>query len=281
MSNKILVTGATGKVGSELVKILAAKGEKVKAGVHHPDRVQGPEWEGIEIVPFDFADLSSVEAAFEGVDRLFLLTPGVTGAEQENGLLELAKQAGIRHIAKLSAAGVEFSDDNPLRQAELRIEASGIPYTHVRPTWFDQNFSTVQAQSIRGGVLALPAGDGQVGFIDARDIAAVAAAALTEEGHQNKAYIITGPELLNHAQAADYISKAIGREVKYIPITDEAFRGEVAPFMPPPMVEMLSGLYKSASAGQAAFTTPTVAEVLGRPPIRFEQFALDHASVWQ
>jgi uncharacterized protein YbjT (DUF2867 family) len=212
---------------------------------------------------------------------LFLLTPLPSLEEHELGLLDLAKKAGIKHIVKLSAFGAASEEVSLHRLAEKRIEASGIPYTHLRPTWFNQNFSTAQVGGIRGGVLALPAGDGTAGFIDVRDIAAVAATVLTAPGHKNKAYTLTGSESLNHTQVAGYLSKALDREVKYIPLTDEAFRAAVAPFLPAFYIDILSDLYYRFKQNRESLITPTVAEVLGRPPIRFEQFALDYANVWK
>jgi len=285
VSGKILVTGATGKVGSEVVKQLAAKGEAVRAGLHNPDKAADLGWgDKVEIVPFNFVQTATIEAALEGVDRVFLMSPPsqTDSLAMEKTVIDAAKKAGVGHIVKLSAAGVENSEEAPLRQAEKYLEASGIAYTHLRPSWFNQNFSTGQAASIKQGAFYIPAADGKTGFIDTRDIAAVGVAAFTQEGHANKAYTLTGSEALDHYQVADIISKATGREVKYMALSDEQFRATTtAEGWPPAVIEMMSQLYGMIRQGWTATVTPTVSQVLDRAPISFEQFAQDYASVWE
>jgi len=280
MSDKILVTGATGKVGGEILTQLIAKGVDVRAGFHHPEKA---DVAGAEVVHFDYSDPATIEAALEGVTKLFLMAPPAgNAAELENRVTDLAKKAGVKHIVKLSAAGVEGVDNNPLRIAEKHVEASGVPFTLLRPTWFSQNFSTGQLEAIRDGAIRIPAGDGKTAFVDTRDIAAVAVAAFTEDGHANKAYIITGGKALDHSEVAAIISKAIGKEVRYEAITDEEFRAiTTAQHWPSDIAEMMSTLYSMIRQGWTTIVTNDVAEVLGRPPISFEQFAADHAEVWK
>ncbi len=284
MSNKILVTGATGKVSSEVVKALLAKGEAVRAGAHHPAKAQELADLGAEVVHFDFSDPATVTAALEGVDRVFLMSPPFRpdALQLEKAVIDAAKQAGVKHIADLSAAGVENNPATPLRQTELYLEASGIPYTHIRPTWFSQNFSTGQAESIKQGAFYIPAAEGKAAFIDVRDIAAVAATALSEPGHENKAYVLTSSQALDHHEVAAHLSQAIGKDVKYVPITDEQFRATAnAEHWPTDAIETMSALYSMVRQGWAAVVTDQVASVLGRPPITFAQFAQDHAEVWK
>jgi uncharacterized protein YbjT (DUF2867 family) len=284
MGNKILVTGPTGKVGSQLVKQLVAKGEAVKAAAHHPASAQAMGWQGVEIVPFDYGNAEEVEAALAEVDRLFLVLPlGQPNAlENELAVIDAAKAHGVKHIIQLSAAGVEGNDASPLRIAEKYIEASGIAYTHVRPSWFNQNFSTTEVASIKEGAIYLPADDGKISFIDTRDIAAVAVAAFTEPGHTNKAYVVTGSEALDHHQVTDLLSQAIGKTIKYVPISDEQFRTTLSSYgAPAEVIELLSGLYGMVRQGWTSGVTNTVAEVVGRPAISFAQFARDYAEVWK
>ncbi len=278
MGDKILVTGATGKVGSEILKQLIAKGADVRAGFHHPEKANVT---GAEVVAFDYSNPATVEAALVGVNKLFLMSPG-NNAEQENRVTDLAKKAGVKHIVKLSAAGVEANDNSPLRIAEKHIEASGVAYTFLRPSWFSQNFSTGQLENIRAGEIRIPAGEGKTGFVDTRDIAAVAVAAFTEEGHANKAYIITGEKALDHFEVAAILSEAIGKEVRYEPITDEEFRAiTTAQHWPQEIAETMSMLYGLVRNGWTSIVTNTVTEVLGRQPISFEQYAADHAEIWK
>lgn len=282
--SKVLVTGATGKVGSEVVKQLAAKGVAVRAAAHHPEKAQELAGDNVEIVKFDYSDPTSVAAALEGVDKIFLMSPPFVAdpIALEKALIDAAKQAGVKHAVKLSAAGVEYNDNAPLRIVEKYLEASGLPYTIVRPSWFFQNFITGQLENIRRGTIAIPAGEGKTGFIDTRDIAAVVVTAFTEEGHTNQAYTLTGSEALDHYQVTTILSKVLDKPVKYEPVTDEQFRATTtAEQWPTEAIETLSMLYGIVRAGQASGITPTVQTVLGRPPIRFEQFAYDYANLWQ
>jgi uncharacterized protein YbjT (DUF2867 family) len=283
MSSKILVTGATGKVGSEIVRQLVAKGVPVRAGVHHPEKVNQRGWEGAEVVAFDYSDPAKITAALEGIDKVFLMSPPSGDVYVlEKAFIDQAKEAGVNHIVKLSASLAGLDENSSLRKAEKLVEDSGVAYTHLRPSWFAQNFITGLVQDIRAGELAIPTGDGKVGYIDTRDIAAVAVAAFTEEGHTGKAYILTGPEAIDHAQAVEFISKATEKTVKYNPISEEQFRAKCAAQQwPEPVTDFMITLYGLIRNGYAAGVTNTVAEVLGRPPVSFGQFAKDYAAVWQ
>jgi uncharacterized protein YbjT (DUF2867 family) len=185
----------------------------------------------------------------------------------------------VKKVVKLAAMGIEHTD-NPLRQVEEHVRASGLAWTFLHPTWFMQNFSTSMAGSVKSGTLAEPAADKKTAFIDARDIAAVAARALLETGLEGKTLTLTGPELLSRAEVAALLSKELGRPVAYLPVTDEQFRAAVKGFLTPSYLELMSHLYSVVRAGHTEVKTATVQEVLGRPPISFARFAKDHRSAW-
>ncbi|HLL54782.1 MAG TPA: SDR family oxidoreductase [Myxococcaceae bacterium] len=275
----VLVTTPTGKVGSEVVRLLREKGIKHRIGARTVEKAQ-KEFPDSEIVRFDYQDESTLKAALQGVDAVYLASPGAAPAEPEKRLVDLAKAGGVKRIVKLSAMGVDQNDAAPLRQVEKYIEASGLEWTHVRPSFFMQNYSVAQAQSIRDGSFAEPADNARTPFIDARDIAEVAVKALTEDGHNGKAYALTGPELLSRAQVAEKISQGIGKPVKYVPITDQQFREAMKAYMPPPVLELMSALYAGVRAGWTEVKTDTVQQVLGRPPRSFEEFVKDSRSAW-
>ena len=276
----ILVTTPNGKVGCEVVKQLLGQGETVRLAAHTPQKAQDA-FSNAEVVPFEFGDEASVRAALRGVGTLYLASPGAMPAEPVQQVVDLAKGAGVERIVRLSAMGVEHSD-NPLRSVEKHLEASGLAWTLLRPNWFMQNYSTTNAQSIRdGGVIAEPVGDAKTAFIDTRDIAAVAVKALTEEGHQGQAYALTGPEALDRQEVAQAISEATGKQVRYEPLSEEAFRERMSGVgMPEPYLELMAGLYQSVRAGHTAQTTDTVEQLLGSPPISFKRFAQDYKEVW-
>jgi uncharacterized protein YbjT (DUF2867 family) len=234
---------------------------------------------GLEVVPLDHTRAETHAAAVAGVDAVYLASPGDFPSAPEKALVDAARKAGVKRIVKLAALGVEQSD-NPLRQVEEHIRASGIPFTFLHPTWFMQNFSTSMAGSIKAGTLAEPAADKKTAFIDARDIAAVAVEALTRPGHEGKTHALTGGELLSRADVAALFSRELGRLVTYVPVTDEQFRAAVKGFLTPSYLELMSALYAMVRAGYTEVKTSTVQEVLGRPPITFVQFVKDHRAAW-
>jgi uncharacterized protein YbjT (DUF2867 family) len=275
---KILVTTPTGKVGQELVRILKERGVGLRLGAHTVDKARAA-FPGLEVVPLDHTAPATHAAAVAGVDAVYLASPGDFPSAPEKALVDAARKAGVKKIVKLAALGVEHSD-NPLRQVEEHIRASGIPFTFLHPTWFMQNFTTSMADGLRSGTLAEPAADKKVAFIDTRDIAAVAAEVLTGPGHDGKTYTLTGPELLSRAEVAEAVGREIGRKVSYLPVTDEQFRAAVKGHLTPSYTELLSILYAAHRAGHNEVKSSAVQDVLGRPPRTFTSFVKEHRGVW-
>jgi uncharacterized protein YbjT (DUF2867 family) len=270
---KILVTTSNGKVGRELAALLAKHAVPHRVGVHRASSAAA------ETVPFDYARPDTFGPALAGVSAVYLASPGDSPADPEMRFVDAAKAAGVERIVKLSAMGVENADV-PLRQVEQHIEASGLAWTHLRPTWFMQNFSTSHAASIKGGTLAEPAGTASTAFIDAGDIAAVALKALTTTVHSGRALTLTGPALLSRTDVAATFTKELGHPVQYVALTDEQFRGAVAGQLPQSYIDLLSALYAGVRAGWTAHQTDDVRQVLGRDPVPLAQFIRDHRSVW-
>ncbi len=275
----ILISTANGKVGNEIVKSLIQQGQSVRIGAHNLAKAQAA-FPGADVVHFDYNDEASVKAALQGVSTLYLASPGDFPAEPEKRVIDLAKATGVKRVVKLSAMGVENNPDAPLRQVELHLEKSGLEWTFLRPNWFMQNYSTGMAAGIRQGGLYEPAADARTGFIDSRDIAAVAVKALTEDGHAGQAYPLTGPESLDRTAVAQKISEATGKPVQYVPVTDDQFRASMQSVLSPTYLELMSSLYSGVRAGWSDATTDTVERVLGREPISFSQFAADHKNDW-
>jgi uncharacterized protein YbjT (DUF2867 family) len=275
---KVLVTTPSGKVGQELVSLLQQAGATLRLGAHTVEKAR-QAFPRLEVVPLDLADPSTHAAAVQGVDALYLASPGDFPSAPEKALVDAARKAGARKVVKLAAMGIEHSD-NPLRQVEEHLRASGLAFTFLHPTWFMQNFTTSMAAGIKAGTLAEPAADKKTAFIDARDIAAVAAKALLEPGHEGKTHTLTGDELLSRADVVKAIGQELGRTISYLPVTDEQFRAAVKGFLTPSYTELLSHLYAVVRAGQTEVKTGTVQAVLGRPPIPFARFVKEHRATW-
>jgi uncharacterized protein YbjT (DUF2867 family) len=215
----ILVTGAGGTVGSELVKTLRAAGAKFRAAYHTARKAENAKRQEIDTVRIDYADPKTVAAALEGIDHLFLLGAGAVGqTEAEIGVVREAKRQGVAHIVKLSvwgADGEEFSFAKIHRPVEREIEASGIGWTFLRPNGFMQNLPNFFSETIRAqGAFHFPSGGARISHVDVRDVAAVAAAALTRTGHQGKAYALSGPEPLTYAEIATKLSAVLEKPVR-------------------------------------------------------------------
>ena len=281
----ILVTGATGKVGSEVAKQLAARGQAVRVLARSPEKARALFSAGVEIARGDLTDAASLDAALAGADRLFLLAPTDRAqVEMEVNATLAAKRAGVKHVVKLSVLGADEASPVILarwhREAEKVLAASGIPFTLLQPTFFMQNFlgsaGTIQAQ----GAIYAPV-HGRTSFVDARDIASVAVAALTEEGHAGKTYGVTGPEAITYGQAAERISAAIGKPVAYVEVPAEAARiGMIESGIPDWYADDLIALFGVINAGWTEEVVDTVRTVARKEPITFDEFARDHARVF-
>ncbi len=283
MSNQILVIGATGNVGHTLVELLAGKGESVKAATRHPEKYSGPR--GAQAVHFDYDQPGTYTAALASVDRMFVIAKTGDAAPETVLIpfLDRARRSGVRHTVLLTARGVEQSEDIGLRKVERHLMASAVDYTILRPTWFMQNFSHgfILPMIQQSGDIFLPAGDGATSFIDTRDIAAVAAETLTSEGHKGKEYGLTGGEALTYAEAAVLISEAAGREIRYVPISDDDMRNSLtATGWSADQANFMASLFFPVRQGWAASVDPAVSSILGRAPITFEEFVQDNKAAW-
>lgn len=278
MSETVLVTGATGNVGAEVVKGLLARGEHVRGTVlaREVERLAA----GAEPVVFDFEDASTFEAALAGVDRVFLMRPPHMGdASAFDPFLEAMRAAGVRHVVFLSLLGVERNPVVPHYAIERRLKASGLGWTMLRPSFFMQNLSTTHLADIReGGQIIVPAGRGRTSLIDVRDIAAAAVVVLTSEGHLGRAYALTGAEALTYAECAAILSKACGRPIEYTSPSGQAFARHMASRgFPKDFVTVMRGIYLVAKVRMAGTITHELPRLIGRAPITFRQFADDYA----
>ena len=288
MTKTILVTGATGTIGSFLVEKLAAAGTQARALVRSREKAESIEKLGHEAVIGDFDKPETLKPALEGIEKVFLLSaPDPRQAELQSNLVRAAKEAGVHHIVKLSVIGIgrgleSISLGRVHLETEQEIERSGIGYTHLRPNGFMQN-TFAHAGTIKSqGVFYGPFGEAKESYVDARDVASVALAALTGDGHEGKAYEITGPEALSYYDIARELSSALGREVKYVEVSVETARSAMLSMgMQAWLANALVELFHFYAEEGATHVTNTVREVTGHEPITFAQFAGDYAKVFK
>ncbi|MET7751266.1 SDR family oxidoreductase [Micromonospora sp. NPDC005367] len=272
----ILVTGSTGMVSSEVLRELAGKAP-VRALVR--DTSRAPRIDGVEHVEGDLDRPSTLGPAFDGVTTLWLLTPmGPLAPAQSANAVWAARQADVRHVVRLSAIGA--AHDAPTRNGRLHalsdaeLQNSGMEWTILRPSNFMQNLLfTVNGEELYGVF-----GEGRVGGIDVRDIAAVAAEILTApERHAGKIYTLTGPESITLHQAAEEVSRTVGRPVRYVPQTpDETRDGLLQAGIDEWMAEALAEYRTAYGSGFGDFTNDHVASILGRSPRSIAEFVRDH-----
>ena len=272
----ILVTGASGTVGSEVVKALGGQSARVRAGYRtRPQNVPA----GVESVKLDYERPETIRPALQGVDTLFLLSNTV---DPERKVVDEAKRAGVKRIVKLSVIGAAeegFTFARWHRAVEKYIEASGLGWTFLRPNGFMQNVVTYMGETIRSqSAIYSPAGNAAASHIDARDVGAVGARVLTDKGHEGKAYELTGPAALTYGQIAEILSRVLGRTIGYVPISPEQYRqAAVAAGTPEGYANALVDLNRYYLEGKASVVTPSVRQLTGRDAIPFEQFARDYA----
>ena len=275
MSGRILVLAANGNVGRPLVRALLANGEQVRAASR-----SGAPVEGAPGVAFDLDDPSGFAAAFDGVDRVFVLAP--TGSVDVLArLLPVIEAAAARKVkvVLMTALGVDADEAIPYRQAELALERSGTAFVIVRPNWFADNFHTFWKAGIDHGQIALPAAQGKTSFIDARDIAASAAAALTTDRFDGRAFNLTGPQALDYGAAAALLAQVTGKPIAYTPVSDDAFVAILTGAgVDEAYARFLASLFHPVREGWTARVTGDVETLTGVAPRSLETYARDNAA---
>lgn len=285
----VLVTGATGAIGYEVCRNLIQAGDRVRATYHSESGKQKLDrLDPAEVVQLDIEDTASLDAAFTGITKAFLLVPDRPDLEELGySLVNAAQRANVKYIVRSSGMGA--SENTPLTIAQwhgkvdARLKQTGIEHTLLLPNYFMQNYLTFYRQQIavQNGIY-LPFGDGKVSCIDVRDIAAVASACLREPSkHKGKTYTLTGSEALNMTDQAKIFSQHLDRQITYRDVSPEQEEEAMLDMgMPNPLVKALSQLHSYCKDNKFDAVYPDVEEVIGRKPIVFSQFVEDYKTNW-
>lgn len=275
----ILVTGATGTVGSEVVRLLAARGEATRAMTRDPGRAATPP--GVEVVRGDYDDAPSLKRAVEGATALFLLSaPDPAIARHDRAMIDAARAAGVGRVVKLSAIGIDAPDawlgawHLPGEQA---AQASGMEWTVLRPSSFASNARQWAGLISAGQPVPNMTGPGGLGVIDPADVAAVAVEALTSSGHDGRTYTLTGPEALSVPEQVACLAEVLGRTIETVDVPADAARQQfLSVGWTDAAVEGALASFERVRQGREATVTDDVQRVLGRRPRSFEAWVRDH-----
>jgi uncharacterized protein YbjT (DUF2867 family) len=283
----ILVTGATGNVGGEVLRQLAARGERVRAMTRRPETSGFPK--GVEVVRGDFDDPDSVGPAFAGIERLFFMSAQAAGSKpaptHEHVAASSARTAGVRHIVKLSVLGGGGTDlDDPITRwhhaAEAAIRTSGVDWTFLRPGRFMSNALQWAPMIKSGGKVRIAFASRPAAAIDPGDIAAAAVCALTKPGHAGKAYELSGPEVLTPAHELEILGKVLGRKLELIALSDDAAR-EGMLRMGMSEATVAATLRRVAASTHGTEILPAVRQLTGRAPHTFAEWAEAHIGAFR
>jgi uncharacterized protein YbjT (DUF2867 family) len=283
----ILIVGATGLVGSATVRHLTACGVPVRALVRSAEKAATLANPGVEAMVGDLEQPVSLDAALDGVTRALLISPlHPRQVAWQGNFVEAARRTGVVHIVKLSGLGT--APDSPLRsgrwhaQTERHIADAGLPFTYLHPPFFMQNLLRSAAAIAAQGVLVASMQAGKIAMVDARDVAAVAVAALTSDDHVGKTYTITGPEALSFQEVAQKLAAATGRAVTYQDVPLAAVQQEmVATGLPEWLVDVRMEFATALRDGYAAVVTDTVQAVTGQPARTFDAFAREYVALFR
>lgn len=283
---RILITGASGNVGSFVAQYALANGQEITVAGTHTEKLAKMFTDKAEIAYFDFTDPSTYNTALKNVDRVFIMRPPHLGKPEDLKpfIDALKEKGGIRLISFLSLIGVENNPVPPHHKIEKYIEQANLPYCHIRPSFFMQNMSGVHAFEIKNfNRIVVPVSNALTSFIDAKDIGEITAKVLSEpELHQNKGYSITGPEAIDYWQVAKILSKELGREIIYTNPKPSfaknywiAIRG-----MEKAYCNVMGMLYMMTRFGTAKKVTSDFELVMGKKPRTFQQFANKNIGAW-
>jgi uncharacterized protein YbjT (DUF2867 family) len=284
----ILVTGATGLNGKELLHRLSASGVAVRALVRDPARAAAiAALPNVEIVQGDMARPETLAAGLRGVERAMLISSSdPMMLDVQTNFIDAARKAGVKHVVKLS--GIMPEIDSAFRFArmhgeiEKRLEASGMAFTHLRAGEFMPAYFRQAPNIAAKGAMFLPMEDARIASIDVGDIAEIAAKVLTGSGHEGKTYPLTGPEALTMTEVAAKLSAATGKTIRYVNVPPEdARKAQLAAGMPPYLADALFELFAERRNGKEAKVWPDAATLLGRRPTSFDEFARNNAAVFR
>lgn len=284
MTANILVSGALGNVGAEVINELLARGEPVRAGDRAPEEIRRRFGRRVEAAALDFTRPETFAPTFAGIQRVFLMRPPQISNIQKDMVpaLEAAQAAGVKHFVFLSLIGIEQNTRVPHYQVEQWLRKSGLDYTFLRCSFFMQNLNTVHRAEIREqNELFVPVGQARTSFIDVRDIGAAAATALTQPGHENKAYDLTGPEALDYHQVAELFSQVLGRPIVYKNPSPAAFFLRQLRSSKLMFALVTTWLYANTKNGLADRVTGEVKRLTGRDPITMSQYIQDYRAAWE
>jgi uncharacterized protein YbjT (DUF2867 family) len=281
----ILVTGALGNVGAEVVKQLQSRGRAVRAADLDVRHLKSQFGDSVQAVPFDFSKPEMYEGAFRDVKTMFLMRPPRISNVRRYMFpaIDAAKRAGVRHVVFLSLIGIEKATFVPHYKVEQYLKKIGMQTTFLRCSFFMQNLNTTHRQEIREwNEILIPVGRAKTSFIDVRDIGEAAVVTLIDESHAGRNYNLTGSEALNYWDVAAIMSEVLGRQITYrnpnpLHFLFEAMRRGV----PPRYALVMLGLYTSTRFGMAELVTDDVERLIGRKPIPFRQYVQDYREVWR
>ncbi|MCM1974691.1 MULTISPECIES: SDR family oxidoreductase [Streptomyces] len=279
----VLVTGATGNVGRTVVTALRDRGASVRAFVRDAERARRVLGDEVGLAVGDFGDPAALRAALRGVDGVFLTSAdGPDKVAHETAVIDAASTAWVSRLVKLSSPRVEIGSDLAFWDWHGRIErhllTSGVPAVCLRSGYLMSNLLAAAEAVAASGQLIAPAGTARIAMTDPADVGAAAAALLTEDGHDDRTYTVTGPEALTYGDVAAVLSEATGREVRYVDVPDGAARaGLAASGAPQWLVEGVAVLFGKLREGACAEVTGTVRALTGREPRSLAGWAREHA----
>jgi uncharacterized protein YbjT (DUF2867 family) len=278
-----LVIGATGNVGAPVARQLHEQGHSVRALVRDPSRAASLP-AGIELAAGDLDDPESVSKAVAGVEAIFLMQVG-GGTEQTKTMIDAARDAAVPRIVLLSSVGARLLPLSPIQAAlaarEQVLRESGLGVTYLRPNTFASN-AFWWLDSIRKGKVVDATGDGRQGVIDPVDIARVAVAALTEDGHVGKGYFLTGPQALTAREQVETIAEVTGRSIDFEDVTPhELAQVSIERGTAPELAHMMEALNEVFRAGRSGFVTDDVENITGIAPGTFRHWCERHAGAFR
>ena len=267
------------------MRSLVSRGIPVRGASRNPRKAE-QEYGHFQFVEFDYDRPDTFDAALADVSHVFMIVrPGDEHSDRTGvPFVRAMTNQGVKHVVLLSAMGAESREDLALRKIELAIESSGMSYTHLRPNWFMQVFSSgALMTAIREmDSIEIPAGSAKISFIDARDIAEAAEEALVNPIHQRRAYTLTGGEALSYDEVAKILSRATGKNIRYVDLDEQMARDRLKKAgFPPEWVERLIGFYQLVREGFCSPISNAISLVLKRQPRTFSDFARDNAACWK